>query len=131
MMRVFGENRMFFKKRSHPPIVFRRDWGADATQPIRKWEVALDVITPNNFDCTLRVIYRDAGGYSVSIAVYSSIYFAPPIKATYHISLADEAFEELRKRGYILPFSLFTAPGRESKLWVVSDDGEAEWTRMI
>lgn len=122
---------MFFEERDPQEIVFRRDWGADQVFPIRKLEVALDAITPSNDDCTMRIIYLEYGDYAVSIAAYSNIYFAPPIKWTQHVSLSKEVFAELLEKKFILPFSFFTAPSVDSTLWVVSDEGEAAWRAAI
>ena len=114
-----------------PPKVYRRKWGADATAPIKKVEVALDAITPSNDDCSMRIIYRDQMGFSVSVAFYPDIYFSGPIREVHHVALSNEVMAELIAFAYILPFSMFTSVGTDPRLWVVSDLGEAAWTRMI
>ena len=128
---VFEGIYMWSDKHPLPQKVYRREWGADATAPIKKVEVALDAITPGNDDCSMRIIYRDHMGFSVSVAFYPDIYFSGPIRGVYHVALSDEVIAELIALAYILPFSMFTAVGTDARLWVVSDLGEAEWTRMF
>ena len=122
---------MFFKKDKPLSIVFRRDWGNDATGSIAKLTVALDAITPSYDDCTMRIIYLEYGQYNVSIAVYANMYFAGPILESHHVALTESVFLELRDKQYILPFSFFYAPSIDSTLWVVSDEGEAAWRNAI
>ena len=79
----------------------------------------------------MRIIYREAGGYAVSIAFYSNIYFSPPIKATRSVSLSQAVMDELMAKGHIIPFSFFGVPSVNPRMWAVSDLGEQAWARMI
>ena len=122
---------MLFAKTLPPTAVFRRNWGADQAEPITKIKVALDAITPSNDDCSMRIIYRDQGGYAVSVAFYSDIYFKAPIRKVCRVQLTDVVVDELKTKGYIIPFSLFVAPGKDPTMWAVSDLGESAWAQMI
>ncbi len=122
---------MFFEKKDRLLVVYRRNWGGDAIEPIRKIEVALDAITPSIDDCSMRIIYREAGRYAVSITFYPDIYFAPPILAIRNVTLSQEVVDELLAKKYVIPFSLFAAPTERSTMLTVSDLGEMAWARMI
>ena len=121
---------MFFDQVG-PQKLYRRDWGADAAEPLRKLDVALDAITPSQNDASMRIIFCENGGYTVSIAFYANIYFSGPIKKIHHVTLSNEVFDELLGKGYILPFAMFTAPNELSRLWVVSDEGEIALTALF
>lgn len=122
---------MFFEKNAKIPEVFRRNWADEQSGTIVRHDVALDAITPSYDDCSMRIIYREAGGYAVSIAFYSDIYFSPPIKATRSVSLSQQVVDELRAKGNIIPFSFFGVPSVDPRMWAVSDEGERAWARMI
>ena len=122
---------MFFEKSNKIPQVFRRDWGEAQRGTVSLHAAALDAITPSIDDCSMRIIYRESGGYAVSIAFYSDICFSAPIRATRNVLLSQSVVDELSTKGHILPFSFFGAPSVDPQMWVVSDDGERAWARMI
>jgi hypothetical protein len=116
--------------RSHPPIVFRRDWGRGAEQPISNLHVALDVITPSDTDCTMRIIIAsNPNDIVVSIARYKDIYFTGPPLEIHHIRITKEVLEELKNAGYILPLTLI--PDGTPTMWLVSDLGEVIWKKLM
>ncbi len=122
---------MFFEKSNTIHQVFRRNWGESQRGTITDHGVALDAITPSIDDCSMRIIYRESGGYAVSVAFYSDICFAPPIRATRSVSLSQCVVDELVEKGHVLPFSFFGVPSVDPQMWVVSDAGERAWARMI
>lgn len=122
---------MIFENKNAPLKIFRRDWGNDRREPISKWRVALDAITPSSDDCTMRVIFQDGAGYSVSIARYSNIYFAGVIMEQHHITLTKEVVEEIHQMGFLIPFSFISAPNELTSLMVVSDLGEECWRSIV
>ncbi len=122
---------MFFEKNTKVPEVFRRNWGEEQRGTILRHDIALDAITPSYDDCSMRIIYREQGGYAVSIAFYSDIYFSLPIRATRSVSLSQVAMDELLAKGHIIPFSFFGIPSVDPRMWAVSDEGEQAWVRMI
>ncbi len=123
--------KRFFQRRNREQAVYRRDWGTDAKEPLAKLEVALDAITPSYDDCSMRIIYREAGRFVVSIAFYNDICFSPPIKATHHVVLEDGVVAELITKQYLIPFFFFVAPDGDPKMFAVSDLGEKVWAQMI
>ncbi len=122
---------MFFENQRKSTNIYRRDWGKDAESPITKWEVALDAITPSADDCTMRIIFQDGAGYSVSIARYANIYFAGGIVEQHHVALTKEVVEVLHQMGFLIPFSFMSAPNQLTSLMVVSDLGEERWRSLV